>query len=175
MVPQEHPPRFPLRMVGGGSLPAYLLQRSGTPLPWEELVFRGEGSEEELAGIGGGNATRAFDLAVESGTAPGTVAPPTTPVGSDDGARGGDRVAPPRATAPSPAPAPPAAAAATAAATPAPAPAAAGAGAGGAGPSGRGSRWQAASPVTSAGLYGQAFVVGQGHLHFETTSRMEDW
>ncbi|KAK4040322.1 P-loop containing nucleoside triphosphate hydrolase protein [Parachaetomium inaequale] len=37
-------------------------------------------------------------------------------------------------------------------------------------------RWLPASPVPGVGgLYGRAYLVGQGHLHFETTPRMEDW
>ncbi|KAK4122797.1 P-loop containing nucleoside triphosphate hydrolase protein [Parathielavia appendiculata] len=119
--------------------------RSATPKPWElDVAF----APEELGGVVGGNAAGAFDSAVGSAAAPGTVAPPTTPVGSDDGARGGDRVAPPRG---------PGESAATAAAAPAT----------------RGSRLL--GPATSADFYGQAFVVGHGHLHFKTSSRMEDW
>ncbi|KAH6613461.1 P-loop containing nucleoside triphosphate hydrolase protein [Chaetomium tenue] len=141
MSPPVRPP-IPLPMAGGCPQPGNLMRRMGAPTAWETTT-------PPPTTNAGARGHRAFEFTFESAVRPGTMAPPTTPVGSDDGAPVAALVAAPRPPAVRP---PPAATTTTT------------------------TRWPPARPVPGAGgLYGQAYLVGQGNLHFETSPRMEDW
>ncbi|KAK3297861.1 P-loop containing nucleoside triphosphate hydrolase protein [Chaetomium fimeti] len=132
-------------MAGGRPQPGSLLRRMGTPSALETVPAPAN------VAAAGANGHRAFEFTFESAVRPGTMAPPPTPVGSDDGAPMAALVSPARP----PAVRPPAAAT-TYTTIPA--------------------CWPLARPVLGGGgLYGQAYHVGQGNLRFETSPRMEDW
>lgn len=150
---------------------------------------------ENFETVFGANAPRAFDFAVESEVTPGTIAPPTTPVESEDGAGVASAVSPPREpasarpSASEEAPISPSAAAEAAAppalpAAEAPAPAPAAESSSAAAPVASAASLAPPAPVRPpparpvlavSGLYGQAFAVGGGRLQFAPTSRLEDW
>lgn len=162
MSPPVRPP-IPLTMAGGRPQPGNRMGREGSPSPWDAPA-----ALAAVAAVAVENAPRVFDFTFDSAVRPGTLAPPTTPAASEDGG--------PVASASAAA----VAVAAVAAVGPsAPgrrrlvAPPAAGLGGGGGASA---PRWLPASPVPgTGGLWGQAYLVGQGNLHWETSPRMETW
>ncbi|KAG7285436.1 hypothetical protein NEMBOFW57_010063 [Staphylotrichum longicolle] len=162
MSPPVRPP-IPLAMAGGRPQPGNRMGRE------EPVAGDAPAALAAVAAVAVENAPRVFDFTFDSAVRPGTIAPPTTPAASEDGG--------PVASA-----AAAVAVAAVAAVDPsAPgrrrlvAPPAAGLGGGGGGGASA-PRWLPASPVPgTGGLWGQAYLVGQGNLHWETSPRMETW
>ena len=145
--PPPRPP-IPLQMAGGRPQPGNQMRRPGTPTPWD-----GPFAPADFAAVAGDNPGRAYAFTFESAATLGTVAHPSTPTASADGAQ----VAGPAAT---PSCGVETADAPTTTTTTATAAA----------------RWVPAMTIPGAGsLYGRPYAVGQGNLHYETSPRMDTW
>ncbi len=141
--PPPRPP-IPLQMAGGRPQPGNQMRRPGTPTPWD-VPF----APADFAAEAGDTTGRAYAFTFESAATLGTVAHPSTPTASTDGAQVAGPVATPSLgveTADTP----------TTAATAA--------------------RWVPATPIAGgSSLYGRPYAVGQGSLRYETSPRMDNW
>ncbi|KAK3304111.1 P-loop containing nucleoside triphosphate hydrolase protein [Chaetomium strumarium] len=140
-------PPIPLQMAGGRPQPGHLRRRHHTRRP---LAASPPSASPALGAGAAGGAV--FEFTFESGVTRGTIAPPGSPAGSVRAGVDNHHHREAEEEASDAVPDPPRA-------LPVPPP---------------GRRPPALGP-RAGGLYGQAYVVGAGRLHYEATSRMDDW